>query len=355
LFGVIVGLGFLNKVSILFIGFAVLAALWMTPERKHFLTRWLWIGGLIGGVFLLPFLYWQATQGWPILSFGKYYSAGKTYPVTFPEFVWFQVFAMHPFTLPIWLTGLGVTFLSRRMKRYRLFGWIYLILFALFVLLRAKFYFLLPVYTVLLASGAVSIEGFIENRNWRKAKGIILSLLVLGGSVTAPLSMPILPVETLVKMLGSLGKDPGIRQERHVIEELPQHFADRLGWEEMAMAVAKVYSGLPAEERSKACILTGNYGEAGAIRFFGQKYGLPEPISAHGWHYYQGPGKCTGEVVISIGMPIGDLQSMFDEVIQAGIFRCRYCMPYENNQPIYVCREPRRLLREVWRHLKHLD
>ncbi len=92
LFGIVMGLGFLNKMSILFIGFAIFVALWLTPARKYFFNKWLWIGGLIAVLFLFPFLYWQTTQGWPILSFGKYYSESKTYPVALPEFIWFQIF-----------------------------------------------------------------------------------------------------------------------------------------------------------------------------------------------------------------------------------------------------------------------
>ncbi len=262
---------------------------------------------------------------------------------------------MHPLTLPIWLSGLCFTLLSPKWEKYRLFGWIYLILFVLFALMKAKFYFLTPVYPFLIAVGAVVIEDFIEKHNLRKLKGAILSFMIAGGIITAPLAMPILQVESLVKITGAMEGDAGIKQERHEISELPQHFADRFGWEEMATAIADVYSKLSVEEKSKACILTGNYGEAGAIRFFGKKYGLPDPISGHGWYYYQGPGNCTGEIVISIGIPAKYLCPMFDEVIQTGIFHCQYCMPYENNQPIHVCRKIKQPLNEVWEKIKHFD
>lgn len=355
LFGIVMGLGLLNKISILFLGFAIFSALLLTPERKYFTNKWLWIGSLFAIFCIFPFIYWQYTQGWPILSYGKYYSASKTYPVSFLEFTWFQILGMHPLTLPIWLSGLWFTFFSLKGKKYRIFGWVYLILFVLFFFMKAKFYFLTPVYPFLLASGAVVVEGFIEKRNWEKLKGIILSLMVIGGIITAHMSMPILPVDTFIKISAILSKDAGVKTERHEIGELPQHFADRFGWEEMANTVVNVYSKLSEEEKSKACIFTGNYGEAGAIRFFGKKYGLPEPISGHGWHYYQGTKNYTGEIVIFIGIPIKYLQSHFDEIIQSDIFQCQYCMPYENNQPVYVCRNPKQSLKEILEYLKHFD
>ena len=49
----------------------------------------------------------------------------------------------------------------------------------------------------------------------------------------------------------------------------------------MVAQVASVYNQIPPEERAKSAILVGNYGSAGAIDFFGPRYGLPQSISAH--------------------------------------------------------------------------
>jgi hypothetical protein len=121
----------------------------------------------------------------------------------------------------------------------------------------------------------------------------------------------------------------------------------------MAMTIASVYADLPEDDKSKACILTGNYGEAGAVNFFGKEYGLPEAISGHGWHYYEGTKNNTSDVVISIGISEEYLMARFDNVVQAAVFRCRYCMPYENNQPVFVSRKPNRSLEEILEEIKH--
>src|ERR1700742_1291416 len=42
------------------------------------------------------------------------------------------------------------------------------------------------------------------------------------------------------------------------------------------------------DRQRHAGILAGNYGEAGAIDFFGGQYGLPKSISAHQNYYYWG-------------------------------------------------------------------
>jgi hypothetical protein len=79
---------------------------------------------------------------------------------------------------------------------------------------------------------------------------------------------------------------------------LPQHFGDEFGWEEMVRAVATVYDSMSPKERARTGILAGNYGEAGAIDFFGSRYGLPSAISAHQNYYFWGPRQYTGESLI---------------------------------------------------------
>jgi hypothetical protein len=49
-------------------------------------------------------------------------------------------------------------------------------------------------------------------------------------------------------------------------------------------------------------ILIGNYGQAGAIDFYGQELELPKAISGHQNYYYWGLRGYTGEVVLLIGM-----------------------------------------------------
>jgi hypothetical protein len=123
----------------------------------------------------------------------------------------------------------------------------------------------------------------------------------------------------------------------------------------MAGTVAGVYRSLPPQERSRSCVFTGNYGEAGAIDFFGSEYGLPRAISGHNSYHVWGPGDCTGEILISVGVPRSDLETVYDDIERADTVRCEYCMPDEDNLPVYVCRDPRVSLREVWTQVKHYD
>jgi hypothetical protein len=57
--------------------------------------------------------------------------------------------------------------------------------------------------------------------------------------------------------LGIAQKSP----EAHQLDELPQHFADRFGWEELAKIVSEAYQTVPENERSKTAVYAHNYGE----------------------------------------------------------------------------------------------
>ncbi len=86
--------------------------------------------------------------------------------------------------------------------------------------------------------------------------------------------------------------------ENRKLGPLPQAYADQFGWEEMVATVAGAYNGLPANLRAKTAIFAQNYGQAGAIDFFGPKYGLPKAISGHQNYFFWGPRDFTGESFI---------------------------------------------------------
>ncbi len=347
LFGFLVGFGLFVKVTMLFFGFAVFVSLVLTPARRHLGTRWPWFGGAISFVFLLPYLYWQVQNGWPTLEFwiNYYEKVDRDSPV---EFLVEQILTMQPFILPLWVAGLYFFLFGKDGRPFRVLGWIFVVLFVLFVALNAKFYYLAPSYPMLFAAGGVVFERSFRRHRLRWPKPAYATLVLVTGAIIAPFAvLPALPAEAVARVgdvTGELGIDSEIRED----PEVPQPLADRFGWENMVATVAGVYDRLPPEEQSEACILAGNFGEAGAIDFFGEEYGLPKPISGHNSYYLWGPGNCTGEVVISVGVPLERLETVFDDIEEAAVVRCEYCMPDENSLPVYVSRDPKMSLEEAW-------
>lgn len=355
LFGLIAGIALENKLTMLFFGFALLIALLITPRRNILLYKYPWYAGFIAFLILIPFLIWQTQNDWATFKFYTIYSQGKTYPATPLEFLMMQIITMHPFTLPLWLAGLYYCLVSKDGKQFRVMGLIYVILFFLILYMQGKFYHLSPAYPWLFASGSLMVEKIILLKNWNWLKPAYVSMLIVGGLLIAPLALPILPINLFIKYTSILGQNVDVKTERHKMGILPQVYADMFGWENMTSTVARVYNSLTPDEQAKCCIITGNYGEAGAIDFFGRKYNLPKAISLHNSYYLWGPGNCTGEIVISIGQNGEGLKKVFNEVSPVDTIRCEYAMPYENNLPVYICRGLKWPIKEVWSQGKHYD
>ena len=355
LFGVVAGIGLMTKVTMLMFGFAIVAGLLLTPQRKYLLNKWAWTGGAIAFAFLLPYILWNAANGWPTLEFWSSYTNGHANPASALGFLYQQVLTMNPLTVPLWLAGLYYYFFTLAGKPYRVFGWAFVILYVLFTISRAKLYFLAPAYPMLFAAGSLVLERTVRKPGWGWLKPVYISLLVLMGLLLAPIAMPILPPSIYSRVTAIVGGNAGIKVENRTTGVLPQQLADRLGWDPMVATVARVYRSLPQDEQAEACIFTQNYGEAGAINFYRPQYHLPQAISGHNTYYLWGPGSCTGEVVISIGYPFDRLQTAFDSVTQAATSRCTYCMPEENNLPVYVCRHLKTSIQAIWPSVKHYD
>src|SRR5205823_362367 len=151
-------------------------------------------------------------------------------------------------------------------------------------------------YPMLLAAGGVGLERVFANRlRWFKLA--LLVVIVLTGALFAPLAIPILPPGKLVAYMRAIHQEPPRTETSHTAA-LPQVFADQFGWKEMVASVAHVYHHLRPEDRERAAIFCQNYGEAGAIDFFGRAFDLPQAISGHQNYFLWGPRDYTGEVVL---------------------------------------------------------
>lgn len=352
--GVVMGLGLMNKISMLFFGFGLFVAILLTPQRRWFLDQWVWITASIPVLMFLPHIVWQIVNGWPTLEFMNNARLYKNLPMSPLAFMKEQILLGHPFFVPVWLSGLYWYFFSPNGKRFRLLGWIYLAVLAILIEMNGKPYYLGPVYCILLAAGAVCITTWIERLNWNWLKPAIVVIVVAGGISIVPIAIPILPPETYIAYSHYIGIEPG-SDERGKQGVLPQFFADRHGWKEMVETIAGVYLKLSPEEQSQCVIFTGNYGEAGAIDYFGEQYGLPKARSGHNSYYLWGPGDRTGEIVIAFGVSRKGLESKYGDVTQAATIVHEFARPNESDLPVYLCRQPKNTLQEIWPNVKNYN
>jgi len=349
--GLLMGLGMLTKLTILFLGLAIFVSLWLIPERRCYKQPWIWLGGIIALLCGLPYLLWQGAHGWYFLSYAENYAGRTTHTSPILEFLWHQLFPNNLATAPVWLTGLLLLF---RRRRYRFFGYCYIVLCVAIFFLGGQFYFMIPIYGVLIAAGSVGIERWVERRPEPGHKRIgvrvaIPAAYLLLSVPSLPYVVPVLPVDLLIKYLRPVGVTAGIKTEDSQIRDLPQHVADRFGWEEMACNVAKVYHEAENSSTGTIGVYAGDWGEASALHVHGAALGLPEPISTDGWYYFQTLERNEfHENYVVIGIGESQLRSLFERVVKKAVFTHRYCRPNENNKAIFLCSKPRVNLFSYW-------
>jgi hypothetical protein len=176
-------------------------------------------------------------------------------------------------------------------------------------------------------------------------------VIVAMTALVMPIVVPVLPIEKLIAYQERIGFQPP-RSEVAQDSPLQQIFSDQFGWEEMVAKVAGVYRELPPAEREKAGIYASNYGEAGAIDFFGPQYGLPKSISPHQSYFLWGPRQYTGEILILLGSRKADAEKNCESVEEKTTVDHPYSDSYEKYK-ILVCRRTKKPLREIWPDLKH--
>ena len=347
-FGVVMGIALNTKLTVAFFILALAIGLALNSGRKYFSSKWLWIGVLISIIFISPFVAWNALNGWPTVDFYIHHGGlNGSGPL---NFLALQFLITNPAAFPLVL--LGLYFFLKVSKVYRVLGIAYLALLFAFLFLNGKPYFLGAAYPMLFAGGAVLLESsYVMKRHSFISKAYIGTIVVVG-IILAPLLMPILPPPTFASSYGALSGIGNSAAAQNSNSVFPQYLGDRFGWDTMTVTVAHVYDSLSPQERSDACIFASNYGEASALIFLGANYSLPHVISGHNNYYIWGPGSCSGQVIITIGLTKSDDLKTFSNVSAAAIITCEYCQPNENNLTVYICTHPKVNMASVWPEVK---
>jgi hypothetical protein len=273
---------------------------------------------------------------------------------TFLTYLGSQILEMNPLLFPVWFAGLAWYLFAARGKKYRMLGIIYVVVFAILVIFgSARTYYLAPAYPMLFASGAVLLEKASATTllKWARTAYVVLVLMV--GIAAAPMAVPLLPVEKYIEYSKALGIKPKM-EEKHQTGPLPQFFADMHGWDEIVENVAGVYRNVQPNVPGRWAVFTGNYGVAGAVDFIGGRYGLPPAISGHNNYWLWGPGDPPPENLIILGIPFEN-NGICKTSWQAGTTDCTYCMPVEDNNPIFVCTGLQVDPDLLWPDVKHFE
>ena len=354
-FGVLAGVGLENKYSMAIWCAAIVLGFLLTAERRLLASRWLWIGGAIAVLIFLPNLLWNVQHHFPFVELQRnIHSSGRDVPLGPLAFLGQEIFTMLPLTLPLWAAGLWTLCgVGPWPARNRFLAYAFFFTALVIMLMSPRIYYLFPAFPVAFAAGGVAWERWLARPRLAWLKPAYAGLLLTAGALISPIAIPVLPPEQYPRYTQALHIEQP-RLETHQLGPLPQLFADQFGWDEMAAEVARVYNALPPDVRARTAIFGQNYGEAGAIDFFGPKYGLPVALSGHQNYFLWGPRAYTGESMIVMDDRPEKLSRIFAHVEKAGHVEHPYSMPYRHFD-VYYCTGLKMPMAELWPKVKNWD
>ncbi len=351
--GAIAGLGMEEKYSIALFGFGIVVGLLLTEQRRVFLNKWIWLGGLAAFLVFLPNLLWNVHYHWPFLELMRNIKAeGRDVVLPAGQYFFQQTLLVNPVTAPIWLTGLVALFFSARLKSYRVLAWSYLVCYGVFFALHGKNYYLAPIYPMLLAAGAVVIEFAIDHPRRAWLKPAIVVVLLASGVYLAPVVIPVFSPEKFITYTRTLPFNLPRMEHSHERAALPQWYADQFGWEEIVAETAVAWNRLSPVERGDCGIFAQDYGQAGAIDFLGRRYGLPSALSGDKTYFLWGPRGYSGNCLIVLDDTRENLEALWNNVEYVGTSADN---PYalEKQIPVFICRGAKfGTLAQLWPKVK---
>lgn len=335
--GAFIGLGFMTKYTMGFYVAGITGGLVLTRARKFLASGWFWAGIAVSVVICLPNVVWQARHDFISYHFLQQIHARDVGEGRGDGFLRDQFrISTNLFAAPLWIAGLIALF---RDRRYRMLGWMFAIPFALFMISKARFYYVGAAYPMLLAMGAAVGERWVAGlaRGWRwTVEGAFFTGLAATGVLFAAMIIPFAS--------GGRLKDFALKNDGDLREEI--------GWDDLVRQVAGVRDALPAEERGNVGVLVGNYGEMGAIEILGPAYQLPPPISLTNSGYLRSYPADPPSTLIVVGWSREQVEEAFTACRLAGQGGNSLGVKNEENEDhreIFVCGAPKDGWAKFWK------
>lgn len=261
-------LGFLNKYNVLFLAMGCVPALLVTRQRNIFTRKALYLAVMLALLLVLPNLLWQYHNHFPVIHHMELLTRTQLVNATRGDFLksqlLFNIGSVH-----VILAGLAAVLVHKPFHKHRSFFWSLLFTLAIFLYFRAKDYYAIGLYPIYIAFGATYITAVFPAGRRKIVYAVALLVPVL---LFIPLYQRAFPNQSPQYIVAHQEKYKNwglLRWEDGKDHQLPQDFADMLGWRELAHKVDSVYSAI--SDTAATLVLCDNYGQAGAINFYSRK------------------------------------------------------------------------------------
>lgn len=266
LYGAIVfAFAFLNKYNFIFLLIGLIPAILMTEQRKLLAKRELYFAVGLGFLLVLPNILWQYNNAFPVFHHLKELADTQLVNVNRLDFFKGQILFFIG-SLFVIIAALFALLIYPPFKKYKSFFWSIVFTLAVFAYLKAKDYYAIGIYPIYIAFGSVYLENLLKSGWKRYLKPVAIAIPILLFVPISKIAFPNKSPEYIKEHAAPYKKFGLLHWEDGKDHELPQDFADMLGWKELAKKIDVVYSKIP--NQGQTIILCDNYGQAGAINYY---------------------------------------------------------------------------------------
>ncbi|MFB9235303.1 glycosyltransferase family 39 protein [Plantactinospora siamensis] len=339
--GAAVGVGLYLKDLVVLTLLSIAAGLLLVGPRRVFASRWLWAGVLVALVVGAPNLVYQATHHWPQVTMAGAIERNKGADSRI-TFVPLQLVMLGFFMVPVWVAGLVRLLREPGLRPVRALAVAYPAACVLVLVTGGQPYYTLGLVLALYAAGCVSVVRWMARGRRRLRTAWFAAALVLNVALSALIALPLVPVRSLAPT--------------H-IADVSQVVSDQIGWPVYVRQIADVYRSLPPDDAARAVIVTGNYGEAGALDRYGAGLHLPPVYSGHNALWYLGRPADDRTVAIMVGFAAGGrgLASFASCRVAAQLDNGLAIPNEEQHNDVEVCRDPSGPWSQLWPQFQHFD
>ena len=337
LLGVVFGLAFLNKYSIVFFYTGFGLALLFTHYKSFYKSRYFLYAMFIGLLIISPNLIWQYQNNWPVLVHMAELRETQLVHVELSGFILGQ-FLMNMQAVFIWLAALLFVFFSKQESQYKIFGLIYIFVVLLLIFGSGKTYYTLGFYPFLFALGSYFIVKYLKKYSITVYTVLICHMIF---SLYISQNFDGIPLSSFE----AVKQENAFRWEDGKNYDIPQDMADMTGWKELALGVREVYQQLDETEQKNCHIFAHNYGQAGSVMFYNKDIEIPQPISFNGSFVFWNPDSLLHDNMIWVYSSLNksfNPDSMLTQYFDFVELKKTINSPYfrEDGSKIYLCQNP---------------
>lgn len=345
--GLTLGLGLMNKLSVLWLILGLFFAFILTKERGKLLQAKPYVALGIAFLIMSPFLVWQVQNGWPTIEFMRNAVDHKLLRLTPLEFVGTQIVVTNPIASVVWITGLVVAWRVKELRPYAIL--FTTVLTILLISGKSRENYLSPAYAAILPLGAISVTRYFEKerlRTWIPAVAVSMVGLLL-----VPLGLPMLPPSWVMKIATTSPiKPPSVTNGK---TSPMQGHADMFGWPELGDSVLKIQRDLAAQGIDVTDIWASNYGQAAALVHFAPQAG--NVISCHNQFWIWGTGDWDGKNLLVVGETNKEFRNCFSTYKVLAYVGSPLAVPAEQNRPVALAKGLKCSPEEFWSKFRRFE